>query len=64
MPEKSILIADDEASICDMLSRCASVIPFIEQHMGTIRVEPVEDGGVCVCVRLPASGEGKRENAG
>lgn len=43
------------------LSICHSII---EQHMGTIRVEPVEDGGVCVCVRLPASGEEKRENAG
>ena len=31
---------------------------IVEQHMGTIRVEPVEDGGVRVGVRLPVSTKG------
>jgi PAS domain S-box-containing protein len=33
------------------LSICHSIV---EQHMGAIRVEPVEEGGTRVCVRLPA----------
>jgi len=43
------------------LSICHSIV---EQHMGTIHVEPVEDRGVCVCVRLPAFKTGELDDVG
>jgi signal transduction histidine kinase len=38
------------------LSICYSIV---EQHMGTICLEQVEEGGTRICVRLPASAEGE-----
>lgn len=43
------------------LSICYSIV---EKHMGTICLEPVEDGGTCIRVRLPASTDGENQDAG
>ena len=42
------------------LSICYSIV---EKHMGTICLEQVEEGGACICVRLPASTDGENQDA-